>query len=121
MGDDDIESRNSRNNTASTNVVRGGSEEIDSKQWSILNAIKAAEGEELEIKEKNDILAKKMKYRRELDEHNRLYRIYKNKQVADENELFAKQRKAEQDSNNREDANTTDRGAKVRRERDVRL
>ena len=121
MGDDDIESRNSRNNTASTNGVRGGSEEIDSKQWSILNAIKAAEGEELEIKEKNDILAKKMKYRRELDEHNRLYRIYKNKQVADENELFAKQRKAEQDSNNREDANTTDRGAKVRRERDVRL
>ncbi len=119
MGDDAESDR--RTNTASTNGLRGGSEDIDSKQWSVLNAIKAAEGEELEIKEKNDILAKKMKYRRELDEHNRLYRIYKEKQVNDERELFARQRKAEQNFNDREDANQTDRGAKVRAERDVRL
>ena len=96
-------------------------DEVDTTQWTVVNAIMSAANEEQAEKEKQERDQRRMAYKKQLDDHKSKYQERKEAEKQAERELMMKQRRAELAFNAREDNKQENRGAKVMAERDVRL
>jgi len=97
------------------------SSEIDSAQWTTLNAISSIVGEEAEQAEKDLVNRRRMEYRRILDDHATQYEQRKAEEKAAERRAIQQQREAEERYNKKLDDSSDDLYGKTMSAKHMRL